>query len=406
LEKSPSRRLRRIALRLIVASASFLITLLFLEVALRLFFPHLPVDIAYAIRHVRVTPFGKMRLTDYLNAPVAPLDGAWARWLVIDDEDYDQYLKAGVRDLTFEPMPSVRFIINTYRWTDADPRIGFRTPPPEDGQLDIVALGDSMTFCFTDIEACWTTLLEKQLNYSVANLGIVGTGAISRANVYRNLVKPYYKPRIVLWQFFYNDPVEDVRHRNRVDFVPTRPITPWLHDHSVTYSLLKHFIQNFGKTPVSQQMPRSDLLVPIRDGKVTIDVNPKWAVSWDSERFAKGMVFGKQAILETRAAVEGEGSAFVLLLFPDVVELYSHIFRRAAASDPDAALTPRTAVRVEMRAFCAEHGLLCLDLHEVLSKHIDEQLIHPDDYHFNPRGNELIAAAIADFLREHGLVRQ
>ncbi|MCS6869912.1 MAG: GDSL-type esterase/lipase family protein [Anaerolineae bacterium] len=405
--KSQSGQVRKIALRLMIAVCSFLTTILALEVALRLFFPYLPVDIAYAIRHVRVTPFSKMRLTDYVNAPVAPLDGMWARWLVGEDEDYDLYPKADIRNLVFELTPNVRFTINTYRWTEADPRIGFRTPPPENGQLDIVALGDSMTFCYTDIEACWTTLLEEQLGHSVANLGIIGTGAISHANIYTNLVRPYYKPKIVLWQFLFNDPVEDVRHRSRLDFVPSRPITPWLHDHSVTYSLLKHFIQTFGKTPISQQMPASDLdaLVLISDGKVTIGVNPEWASSWDDERLAKGMALGKQAILETRAAVEREGGVFVLLLFPDMVELYYHIFRQAAVSDPDAALALRAAVRQEMRAFCAQEGLLCLDLHEALAKHVDEQLIFVDDYHFNARGNQLVAAIIADFLRQSGLVQ-
>ncbi|MFN7208978.1 MAG: hypothetical protein ACK4P1_01130 [Aggregatilineales bacterium] len=380
-------------------------TILILEIALRVFFPYLPVDIAYAIRHVRVTPFGKARLIDHLDAPLAPLDGIWARWLVGGDDDYDLYLKAGVRNLFFELTPNVGFTIDTYRWTDADPRLGFRTPPPADGELDIVALGDSMTFCWTDIADCWTTKLSEQLGRSVANLSIPGTGAISHANVYRDFVKPYYRPQIVLWQFLYNDPLDDARHQTRLEFVPARPITPWLHDHSVTYSLIKHFIQTFGKTPISQQKPAEGSLTPVQNGNVTIGVNPEWTKGWDAERFAKGMALGKQAILQTRAAVEREGGTFVLLLFPDVVELYYPIFKQIAADDPDAALAPRAAVRAEMRAFCAQEGLLCFDLHEALLKHTDEQLVYTDDYHYAPRGNALIAAAVADFLRQNGLAQ-
>jgi lysophospholipase L1-like esterase len=346
-----------------------------------------------------------MRLVDHPNAPVAPLDGAWARWIVGEDKTFDLYPKADVRNLHFEPMPSVRFVINTYKWSDDDPRVGFRTPPPADGMLDIVALGDSMTFCFTDIEDCWTSQLAEQLGRSVANLGIPRTGALSHANVYQHFVKPRYTPKIVLWQFLFNDPLDDVRYRSRIDFVPTRPITPWLHDYSATYALLKHFIQNFGKTPISQLAPRKVSLTPISDGKVTIEVSPEWARPWDAEQFARGMAIGKQAILETRAAVERAGGSFVLLIFPDVFELYYHIFKQHAVSDPDLALVMRAAVRKEMLAFCAAENLRCLDVHEALAQHTDRLLIHPDDHHFNAAGNRLIAAAVADFLRRNDLLQ-
>ncbi|MBO9310274.1 MAG: hypothetical protein J7551_10895 [Chloroflexi bacterium] len=136
------KKLSRALVRITVAGVSTLATLLALEVALRAFFPHLPVDIAYAIRHVHVTPFSKFRLADHPNAPLAPLDGAWARWIVGGDKTFDLYPKANVRDLRFELTPSVRFVINTYKWSEDDPRVGFRTPPPADGMLDIVALGD------------------------------------------------------------------------------------------------------------------------------------------------------------------------------------------------------------------------------------------------------------------------
>jgi len=400
-----SKKLSRILTRTAVAGISVLITILVLEVALRAFFPLLPVDIAYAIRHVHVTPFGKTRLTDHPNAPLAPLDGIWARWLVGEDRTFDLYPKANVRNLYFEPTPHVRFVINTYGWSADDPRVGFRTPPPVDGMLDIVALGDSMTFCWTNIEDCWTSQLAEQLGHSVANLGIPGTGALSHANVYQQFVKSRYTPKIVLWQFLFNDPLDDARHRGRLDFVPARPITPWLHDHSATYALVKHFIQTFGQTPISQQVPEEGSLTPISDGKVTIGVNPEWTKDWDAERFARGMAIGKQAILETRAVVERAGGSFVLLIFPDTVELYYHIFKQHAVSDPDLALVPRAAVRKEVLAFCAAENLRCLDIHEALAQHTDEQLIYPDDYHFNPYGNRLVAAAIADFLRQNGLLQ-
>jgi hypothetical protein len=152
-------------------------------------------------------------------------------------------------------------------------------------------------------------------------------------------------------------------------------------------------------------VPEENSLKPISDGKVTIHVNPEWTVPWDAERFARGMAIGKQAILETRAAVERAGGKFVLLIFPDTVEFYYRIFKQHTVSDPDLALVPRAAVRKEMLTFCAAEGLRCLDLHEALAQHTDELLIHPDDHHFNSRGNQLIADAIADFLRQNDLLQ-
>jgi lysophospholipase L1-like esterase len=58
-----------------------------------------------------------------------------------------------------------------------------------------------------------------------------------------------------------------------------------------------------------------------------------------------------------------------------------------------------------MLAFCAAENLHCLDVHETLVQHVDEMLIYPDDYHFNPYGNRLVAAAIADFLRQNDLLQ-
>ncbi len=401
--KAQPNRARKLALRLTIASLSALVTILILEIALRLFFPYLPVDIAYAIRHVRVTPFGKMRLIDYLNAPVALTEQGWSHWL-IPDNDYLHYLKADVRNFLFNATPNVSFLIDTYSWTEADRRVGFRTPPPANGELDIVALGDSMTFCWTDIADCWTTKLSEQLGRSVANLGIPATGALSHANVYRDFVKPDCRPKIVLWQFFHNDPLDDVRHRGRLEFVPTHPITPWLHDHSVVYSLIKHFVQNFGKPPDNPQtLPESSPTL-IQHGNVTLSINPMWT-GWDAEQLAIGMALGKRAILETRAAVEREGGTFVLLVFPDFIELYERILMQLAPDDLSLPFAQLTAIRMELRAFCAEEGLLCLDLYDVLVNHIDKQLIYPDEGHYAPDGNALIAAAVADFLRQNGLAQ-
>lgn len=385
--------IRRLGSRLAVALFVVLLTILALEVGLRLLYGKLPGNLPYVIRHVRLTPFTETRLVDLPNTPASARD-PFAAWLTYD-ERYGRRVKP-VRDLSVQLADSVQFVLTTYAWSPSN--FAFRTPQPTSEQLDAVALGDSMTFCWTPQEACWVTLLSQQLELSVANLGVPGTGSLSHARIYSDFAQAY-APKLVLWQFLLNDHFEDYRDANGLER-PKEGVGAWLDNHSAVYALTTRLLERLSRTQVPQT---TDLNIVTEHG-ITLNLASEWLKGWDESVYVQGRDLGIAAIRETAKAVRKHGGTFVLIILPTAEELYREIFERHATGDPSAGLARMDAVRAEMRAFCTATQIVCYDAYETLRQHAYEQaLIYPDDKHFNEAGNRFLADAVVAFLRKNGL---
>jgi hypothetical protein len=387
---------KRLLSRLAISVLAISVALLLLEVAIRLSYSALPSALQIALRFVHQTPFTEARL--------APLP-LWQ-----EDMTYQMVVTPEARNVEQVGSLSVRFRVNTYAWWNG--HIGFRTPPPEDGDVKAVALGDSHTFCFTDEQDCWVNLLSARLGVPIANLGQPVTGSESHARRYHSFVANpalgLRQPRLVLWQFFGNDYNDDYglavlngTARTPPNVAPPAPaespLAAWLRQYSAVFALLQALAR--------ADDPQMKLFVdPYRVTAGRVDISfgrPYLAEAFDMRqaRNLEGEALSQAAILRTRDLVEANGGRFVVILVPTKEEVYRHLTEPYLGA---AYLDQLAAPRLRLLTFCAAERLTCLDLTPALSARAqqDQQLFFGDDIHLNALGNRAVAEIVADFLAQ------
>src|SRR5258707_4390072 len=143
--KSPASalRLRMVVVRVATALFGLLLAWVLVESVIRIAYGALPMNLQIALRNVHVTPF-----TDQQLAPPS----LWQ-----PDSDYLNIVRPGVTDSLQAGSPTVTFHVSSYAWWGG--RVGFRSPQPQDGSVEAAAVGDSFTFCFTEVNDCWVSLV-------------------------------------------------------------------------------------------------------------------------------------------------------------------------------------------------------------------------------------------------------
>lgn len=388
--------MKRLLSRFAIIISSVIFAVLLLEIVIRLSYGALPSALQIALRFVHQTPFTEARL--------APLP-LWQ-----EDTTYQMVVKPEARNVEQVGSLSVRFRVNTYAWWNG--HIGFRTPPPEDGDVKAVALGDSHTFCFTDEQDCWVNLLSARLGVPIANLGQPVTGSESHARRYYSFVANpalgLRQPRLVLWQFFGNDYNDDygLAVLNGTAQTPPivappapaeSPLAAWLREYSAVFALLQAL--------ANADAPQMRLFVdPYRVTAGQVDISfgrPYLAEAFDMRqaRNLEGESLSRAAILRTHDLVEANGGRFIVLLMPTKEEVYRHLTEPYLGA---AYLDQLAAPRLRLLTFCAAERLTCLDLTPALSERAQQgqQLFFSDDIHLNALGNRAVAEIVADFLAQ------
>ncbi|HRE49082.1 MAG TPA: hypothetical protein PLD47_15245 [Aggregatilineales bacterium] len=382
--KKTRRRLFRFTLTL-------LISLLLVEGFLRLAYPRLPQGIQIALRFVRLTPFSDQRL--------APLP-LWQ-----SDRHYQMIAMPDVRDSRQAGSINAQFTVNTYRWWIG--RVGFRSPQPENGRVEALALGDSHTFCYVDDADCYVTRLSALLGVSIANFGQTATGSVSHERLYTDFVAnlPIGQPALVIWQFYGNDfnddyglallngtnktapPPETIRERS--------PFTAWLVENSALAALIDFF-----QSAADYALFVDPYGVSVH-GQTMLFGRPYLRASFDltEPRNQEGEELTYAAVRAVRGRVEGNGGRFVMILMPTKEEVYRSLTAPILGAETFQTLeTPR----LRMADFCQREGIAYLDLSDVLGAAAarGELVFFPDDIHLNPLGNRLVAEAIAAWVRD------
>lgn len=401
--KRMKRTKRRPASRLFAVLLGIAAALLILEVAIRVLYPSLPSGLQIALRFVRLTPFTDARL--------APLP------IFREDSEFGMITEPDIRDVEQIGSTAVRYKVDTYSWWGS--RTGFRTPPPADGNVQAVAIGDSHTFCFTTYADCWVKLLSDEIGIPISNLGQIAVGAESHARRYEAFVSnPELKlvqPKLVIWQFYGNDFNDDygLALLNGSNTTPpeadefaaqnVRSLS-WLDEISALYALV-HTLS----TPESDQ---SQLFVDryraAKDG-VEISFGRRYTASANDMSRAinqEGERRTYAAIIRAKQIVEANGGRFVVILMPEKEMIYRNLITPILAQTIGSdTLEQIDEPRRRMLAFCVEENLTCLDLLPALTLRADAgtQLLYPDDIHLNAEGNRAVAEIVAAFLRDQAI---
>ncbi len=386
--------------RLLAIAFGIFLSILIVEAGVRALYSALPMNLQIALRDVRVSPFSEQRL-----AP-PPL------WQA--DADYLTIVRPGAVDSLQAGSPTVTFHVSTYSWWGG--RVGFRSPQPQDGAVQAVALGDSHTFCFTDSAACWVDTLAAKTGLRIANLGQPVTGSVSHARRFYDFVaKPELglkQPGLVIWQFYGNDYNDDyglavLNKTNKTppaaaQSSPRPPDMSWLGQNSAIYALLGALLRGRDEG--------IDMFVdPYRLVTDGLDISFGQSYIRDSfdmtqPRNLEGEQLSYEAILKTRDRVEKNGGKFVLTLMPTKEEVYRPLTETKMGK---AAIDAIAAPRLRLLAFCTEQKLTCLDLLPALEAQAGQkvQFFFRDDPHLNAQGNRIVAAAIGEFLKAQGLAK-
>lgn len=337
-------------------------------------------------------------------------------------------------DLTFAFV--LRGAIEPNHWLDfahvsradnvADPELGFRRRPftawrgyvpevgrevtyrvdghgfrnPEDlTQAEIVFVGDSYTEA-AQVDAADTFVagVGARLGRSVANLGRGAYGPQQERIVLERHAASY-APKVVVWQFFDGN-----------DLVDAEQYARWqAEDASGAVPALRRYLDNSFFRPwleVTRRSKRGDFAhLTLDDGaEIPLSLRYSWKPNQQVER-ASGMEATAAALRQGVSYCRERGIQVLVVVVPVMARVLRDRIRfddlaDAARYTPDEP-EPLRDFASGLAAVCAELDVPCLDLHGVFAASPQKDGVFiPRDEHFDVRGHELAAAAIAAALGE------
>jgi hypothetical protein len=261
-----------------------------------------------------------------------------------------------------------------------------------EGIKRIMVLGDSIAFGRTVARSdTFPNLLEARLNeegpvYQVINTAVQGYTTYNEVQHYLQKGRQM-QPDIVLLAFCMNDIANPRLHwgytRERLSNIPDDAIPNLKYDREHAIPILAR------KKPMT--LPDRHKAIPTylsKEDDLSIELlldrrTPEW--QWLARQ-----------LLQLKAAVEAEGASFVLAIFPLAYQLevgYPHFPQRQFA------------------AFCAEHGIACVDLLPEFKQHPVQELYildhgrkKTDVWHLMDYGHRVTADFLLEKLRAMNLV--
>ncbi len=373
-----------------------LVALALVEVGMRSAYDYLPFPVQSMIRHVRAWGDAGQRLgPSWLETCVA-----------------DSYLGArnlpDLQDRRVQFGPAIYHVSTTSLGFDG---LGFRTPE-DHGSWDGVVVGDSFAFCHhVEIEDCWVTRLATKTGLKLANLAVPATGSASHS---RYLEKYGHKldPRLVIWQYWVNDPREDVEHVVG-GFLPC-PKPPNNNDDNSSITNLRQRLKEYSIVAnlVYQTWERrhtgDSTGAPDRsDAYFFKTTQNRRLFAWRGEGAASRSRVASVGFDMTTAAIglaarrsNARGSQFLLLLAPSNLQVYAEQLPNEVLRTEMAAENLATD---QLIAFARENGIEYLDLRPafIAAAARGEDLYPYYDVHWTPAGNALTAEVVAAWIRDN-----
>ena len=378
--------------RLFMIIASTVFTLVMLEVFIRIGFDALPPDIQGEIQSVRRVPWDD----EPIIKPV-PFQNS---------RDYQSYLPPGLENYPVR-WRDARFTFSTRSLWEHP--VGLRVDEPT-WPIDIVAFGDSFTFCWTNAEDCWVQQLQSTYGWHVINVGQPGSGPGGQLPLIEEVGLPL-EPSLVIWLHYDNDLMDDyvldtIRGNVSGLTLPPGPDPVRLPRGLVQYSVLLHLIDNRLDPPPKSTNYRHGQVVRIQDRAFIFNTEEYPPVN-DTQAYS-GIAYGWQRNLEHYQQgidlVQERLDAPVLIVMVPFKELVYADYLDDALSE--AYLGRMRANRTVMLDECDERGWYCLDALPALQAATEsgELVYYTGDFHLAPYGNTVLAEAIHDYIIEHDLL--
>jgi lysophospholipase L1-like esterase len=340
--------------------------------------------------------------------------------------------------------------------TDAE---GFRNDSPP-GPVDVAALGDSFTDALTlPVELAWPSRLEQRLGRRVRNYGVAGFGPQQELRVLRDHVLPR-GPRVVVLAYFAGNDIPGAalfEEFERSGGASSFGVAGWpfkrvvaRFDRSYAFLLAQHLMgrevhaaerqegasvgRRFdaaftGEDPAAAPVGRPSFdrgmfALPVSGRTLRFAFMPPYLnllnFGTDDLRAHRGWELTRQGLRDMDEACRRAGARFVVMFIPSKCQVYLPLLRRAWPArelrrslafslpddpwgvDVDRLARNRLAQNDLVGSFCRREGIAFLDLTPALERAAatGENVYFPDDSHWNARGHQLAAEALARSLAE------
>ena len=378
--------------------ASLCVAVLLTEIGLRAFYEQLPPGAQEVLRDV------KTWLAD--DKVLGP---SWFETCV-----GDKYYSAKI--LPNLDRARVKFGPAVYHLSTSDlgfKGVGFRSQPA--ASYDGVVVGDSFGFCHhVEIEDCWVRQVEVKSEIKIANLSIPATGSTSHSR-YLEKFGRRLKPRFVIWQYWVNDPREDVQHilgggmpcalpknvQEEISNAGKTNVRSVFKEHSALANLLYRAWENHRTSNEFAKIRNDVYEFTTSDGQNLFAWRGEGSIS-DSDTARVGFEMSTAAIGLAARRTQATGGQFLLLIAPSNLQVH-------ADNLPDEIL--RSEMRYEndmsdrLVEFAKTNGIEYIDLRNLFIDASEQGAkLYPEyDVHWTPHGNRLAADAVSDWLAAHGL---
>ncbi len=301
--------------------------------------------------------------------------------------------------------------------------LGFRESSPLKG-CEIFTLGDSFTFGWGITEgASWPDLLERRLDRCVYNLGIHDSSPFQELVLLEHVLSlpEHARPQHVVWAIFEGNDLEDSYDEKNSERPPGRfalatkgtildvkSLAEIISTESVVHRL------RTGELRLVSTGAKGQASNPYQIDGVTL-VNPLF----HSPQLGYLMAESRQlrAAAQSREYVLGHPNrarldkvfagmarlrdslhlGVTVMIIPSSVRFYAPYFPLTPAPSPEPYFVNYVA------GLAAAQGFDVVNLLEVLQPYAKTEFLYfRDDDHLNERGHELVAAALADHLKQAG----
>jgi hypothetical protein len=382
---------RRVLKGVFLTIWSVVLVWLLLEVMMRVGFDALPPETQAVIQHVRRVPWDDEHLI-----PVLPFIGS---------HEFHARIPPGLSDYRVH-WGDAQFTFNTVApWDGAVD--GFRTNPPE-WPMDIVAVGDSFTFCWTDFEDCWVERLHLDLGWHVMNFGVPGTGSMGHRYTLGAYGTPM-QPQIVIWQWFGNDFQDDYDFANLRGEIAEPLSTPPASGEAVPdygklaeYSTVYCWLRDWIEKRINPPEDKKELLLKVNGREIAVsDKLLSHTLNYKSVQF--GWDETLRAFEEGQAVTQDMGAQMVIILLPTKEEAYALYLSEMLG---EQYLDDLTTGRERLMRVCEERGWHCIDMLPYFQQAVsDGQTVYNAyDFHLDAAGNQIVSEVVGSYLIDNGLL--